>query len=305
MDELNTMRTSLENLLQSVLHRLPFVAAGAFCLLVGALIARLAKAVIMRGGKRARLDPGFVGLVARIASAAVIVAALAVGSVIIFPSLRWRDLVTGLGISSVAIGFALKDILQNFVAGVLLLWRRPFRIGDQIRTGEYEGTVKDIDVRATHIRTYNNELVVVPNGDVYTRAMVVRTAFGNRRVRLAVSISYFDDVDADREVIRSAVARTEGVLHDPAPWIYVESLGSSTVDIAVYFWTDAPQANVLRVTDRVATAVKTALDAAGADAAFPRTVVHFESLDAPASTATPQPSEARTEARRRPRLAKG
>jgi small-conductance mechanosensitive channel len=301
MDELNMMWGSLEKLLDTVVKRLPFVAVGAICLLVGALIARLAKGAVMRGGKRARLDPGFVGLVARIASAAVIVAALAVASVIIFPSLRWRDLVTGLGISSVAIGFALKDILQNFVAGVLLLWRRPFRIGDQIRTGDYEGTVEDIDVRATHIRTYNNELVVVPNGDVYTRAMVVRTAYGHRRVRLVVSISYFDDIDADREVIRSALARTEGVLGDPGPWIYVEALGASAVDIAIYFWTDAPQANVLRVTDRVATAVKAALDAAGADAAFPRTVVHFESLDAPASSTASPPSGAR----RRPRLAKG
>jgi small-conductance mechanosensitive channel len=102
-------------------------------------------------------------------------------------------------------------------------------------------------------------------------------------------------------VIRSALARTEGVLGDPGPWIYVEALGASAVDIAIYFWTDAPQANVLRVTDRVATAVKAALDAAGADAAFPRTVVHFESLDAPASSTASPPSGAR----RRPRLAKG
>jgi small conductance mechanosensitive channel len=211
MDELNTMRASLERLFESVVHRLPFVAAGFVCVVVGALFARLARATVARGGRRAHLDPAFVGLVARIASAGIMVGALAIASVIIFPSLRWRDPVTGLGISSIAIGFALKDILQNFVAGVLLLWRRPFRIGDQIRTGEYEGTVEDIDVRATRIRTYDNELVVVPNGEVYTRGMIVRTAFGLRRVRLGVSISYFDDIDADREVIRGALSRTEGV----------------------------------------------------------------------------------------------
>lgn len=189
MDELLTIKGSLVRLLHSIVARLPFVLAGLVFLMIGILIARLAKSLVSRGGKRARLDAGFVSLISRVVSAAVILTALAVASVIIFPSLRWRDLVAGLGISSVAIGFALKDILQNFVAGVLLLWRRPFRIGDQIRTGEYEGTVEDIDVRSTRIRTYDNELVVVPNGEVYTKAMIVRTAFGHRRVRNETSPS--------------------------------------------------------------------------------------------------------------------
>ena len=264
-------------LLDSILARLPFVLAGFVCLMLGMLLSRLARSLVSRAGKRAHLDPGFIGLISRVASATVIVSALAVASVIVFPSLRWRDLVTGLGISSVAIGFALKDILQNFVAGVLLLWRRPFRIGDQIKTGEYEGTVEDIDVRSTRIKTYDNELVVVPNGDVYTKGMTVRTAFGHRRVLLAVSISYFDDIDKNREVIRRALSSTEGVLSEPAPWIYVQTLAASNVEVAVHFWTQATQSNVLLVLDRVATAIKVALEAAGADATFPRVMVHEDS----------------------------
>lgn len=279
MDELITIRSTLARLLDSIVVRLPFVLAGFVCLMVGIFIARLARSLVSRGGKRARLDPGFVSLISRVVSAIVIIAALAVTSVIIFPSLRWRDLVTGLGISSVAIGFALKDILQNFVAGVLLLWRRPFRMGDQIRTGEYEGTVEDIDVRSTRIRTYDNELVVVPNGEVYTKAMIVRTAFGHRRVRLTVGISYFDDIDADREVIRGAVSRTDGVLSEPAPWIYVQTLAASNVEVAVHFWTHATQSNVLLVLDRVATQIKVALEAAGVDAAFPRVMVQLDSTE--------------------------
>lgn len=285
MDELITIRGSLVRLLESIVARLPFAVAGFVCLMIGLLIARLARSLVSRGGKRARLDPGFVSLIARVVSAAVILTALAVASVIIFPSLRWRDLVTGLGISSVAIGFALKDILQNFVAGVLLLWRRPFRIGDQIRTGDYEGTVEDIDVRSTRIKTYDNELVVVPNGEVYTKGMIVRTAFGYRRVRLAVSISYFDDINADREVIRDAVSRTEGVLSEPAPWIYVQTLSASNIEVAVHFWTHATQSNVLLVLDRVATSIKAALEAAGADMTFPRMMVVLDSTEMHADTA--------------------
>lgn len=301
MDELITIRGSLVSLLDSVVARLPFVLAGLVCMMVGMLIARLAKSLVSRGGKRARLDPGFVSLISRVVSAAAIITALAVASVIIFPSLRWRDLVTGLGISSVAIGFALKDILQNFVAGVLLLWRRPFRIGDQIRTGEYEGTVEDIDVRSTRIRTYDNELVVVPNGEVYTKGMIVRTAFGFRRVRLAVSISYFDNIDADREVIRGAVSRTEGVLSEPAPWIYVQMLGDSNVEVGVHFWTLPTQSNVLLVLDRVATAIKMALETAGADATFPRVMVHWD----PMEEVHPDISQTATKSGRRSRRVMG
>lgn len=293
MDELIMMRASLGRLLQAIVARLPFVLAGLICLAIGMLISRVVRSIVVRAGKRAKLDIAFVGLVSRVASAAVIMAALAVASVIVFPSLHWRDVVAGLGISSVAIGFALKDILQNFVAGVLLLWRRPFRIGDQIRTGDYEGTVEDIDVRATRIRTYDNELVVVPNGDVYTKGMVVRTAFDHRRVRLTISISYFDDIEADREVIRNAIARIEGVRSEPAPWIYVEALAQSNVEMAVHFWTGATQANVLMVVDRVATAIKAALDTAGADATFPRTVVHVEPMGPIAAVLEVEPKSRR------------
>ena len=85
-----------------------------------------------------------------------------------------------LGIGSVAIGFAFRDILQNFLAGILLLVTQPFRIGDQIVASNYEGTVEDIQTRATFIRTYDGRHVVVPNADLFTDTVVVNTAFEHR-----------------------------------------------------------------------------------------------------------------------------
>ena len=214
-------------------------------------------------------------LLGRLASFVVIVLGLFVAAVVIFPAFKPGDLVTGLGITSVAIGFAFKDVLQNFFAGILILWRRPFVVGDQIRTKDYEGTVEEITVRSTRLKTYDGERAVLPNGDVYTNAILVRTAYDKRRIRFTVGIGYPDSIEEARETIKSVLRETEGVLADPGPWVYVTELAPSSVNFSVYFWVQSEQANVLEVSDRVATGIKLALDRAGIDMPFPHTVVLF------------------------------
>jgi small-conductance mechanosensitive channel len=226
-------------------------------------------------GARTRLDARLADLFGTLASGVITVLGLFVAAVVVFPTFRFGDLVAGLGITSVAVGFAFKDILQNFFAGVLILMRRPFVVGDQIRSKEHEGTVEEITTRSTRLKTYDGERVVIPNGDVYTSAIVVRTAYPIRRVRFTVGVGYPDSLEEGRAVIARAVAGTEGVLVDPGPWVYVSELAASSVNFTVYFWTKSDQANVLRVSDRVATAVKLALDDAGIDMPYPHRVVLF------------------------------
>ena len=166
-------------------------------------------------------------------------------------------------------------MLQNFFAGILILWRRPFVVGDQIKTKEYEGTVEEITVRSTRLKTYDGERAVLPNGDVYTSAILVRTAYDKRRVRFTVGIGYPDSIEEARGVIHQVLRETEGVLGDPGPWVYVTELAPSSVNFTVYFWVESQQVNVLAVSDRVATGIKLALDAAQIDMPFPHTVVLF------------------------------
>jgi small-conductance mechanosensitive channel len=207
---------------------------------------------------------------------------LLLAAVVIFPTFKPGDLLAGLGITLVAIGFAFKDILQNWLAGVFILWRRPFQIGDQIRTQEHEGTVEDINVRSMMLKTYDGERVVVPNSDVYTSTIVVRTAYGVRRVRFTVGVGYGCDLEAARETIRQVLETTEGVLSVPQPMAHVVELAPSQVNFTAYFWTAADQANVILVGDRVATGIKLALDGAGIDIPYPHTVVLFHDItDAP------------------------
>jgi small-conductance mechanosensitive channel len=201
---------------------------------------------------------------------------LVVAAVVIFPTFQPGDLIAGLGITSVAIGFAFKDVLQNFFAGILILWRRPFIVGDEIKVREFEGIVEDITTRSTRIKTYDGERAVLPNGDVYTNAVLVRSAYQSRRVRLTVGIGYKDSIESARKVIHGVLNRTEGVLRNPEAWVYVSELAPSSVNFSVFFWTNPQQANVLSITDKVITGIKLKLDEAKIDIPYPHLVVQVD-----------------------------
>jgi small-conductance mechanosensitive channel len=194
---------------------------------------------------------------------------------IVFPSIRPADLLSTLGIGSIAIGFAFKAILQNWLAGLLILWRQLFRPGDQIISGDYEGTVEHVEARATLLRTYDGQRVVIPNSDIYTRAVTVRTAFPKRRSQYDVGIGYGDDMDRACRVILEALKGVEGVEQNPAPEAIPWALDASTVNIRVRWWSDSRRRSVVQTYGRVLAALKRALDAAGIDLPFPTQVVLF------------------------------
>ncbi len=274
----NLLWNTLHNLWVGFLGQLPYIVIGFIVFVVFLVVARILKRVVHAAGERTRLDLTLADLLGRLASFLITVLGLFVAAVIIFPAFKPGDLITGLGITSVAIGFAFKDVLQNFFAGILILWRRPFIVGDQIRAKEYEGTVEEITVRSTRLRTYDGERAVLPNGDVYTHAVLVRTAYDKRRVKFTVGIGYPDSIEEARRTIQRVLNETEGVFRDPSPWVHVTELAPSSVNFTVYFWVQSDQVKVLDVSDRVATGIKLALDSAGIDMPFPHRVVLFHNV---------------------------
>ncbi len=267
---------SLHNLWVGFIAQIPLIAIGLLVFLFFVFVGKLIGRLIVTAGERTSLDVSLAALLSRVASVSIMVLGLLIAGVIIFPTFRPGDLVAGLGITSVAIGFAFKDILQNFFAGVLILLRQPFVVGDQIRSGDFEGVVEEINVRSTRLKTYDGERAVLPNGDVYTRAILVRTAYDRRRVQFVVGIGYPDSIEKARSAIHESLKKTDGVLPDPEPWVFVTELAGSSVNFTVYFWVKSSQANLLKVSDRAITGVKLALDAAQIDMPFPHTVVIFQ-----------------------------
>jgi small conductance mechanosensitive channel len=180
----------------------------------------------------------------------------------------------GLAVIGVAVGLAVQGILENFIAGVILSFRRPFSAGDQIQTGEFEGTVEDIDLRVTRLVDYDGQQILIPNRDVYTNPLVNLTRRGRRRTTLVIGIDYRDDHDEARKVIREALVRVDGVLDAPAPEVLMTELGESSVNFEMRYWTE-PQIHTVRsVQDRVLSATKRAVEDAGMTIPWPiRTLV--------------------------------
>ncbi|MEP6822721.1 MAG: mechanosensitive ion channel family protein, partial [Chthoniobacterales bacterium] len=194
---------------------------------------------------------------------------------VVIPSLKPGDLIAGLGVSSVAIGFAFKDILQNWLAGLLILIRQPFQIHDQIKVNEHEGTVERIETRATIMKTYDGQRIVVPNSQIYTSAVLVKTAYEKRRSEYDVGIGYGDGIGHACEVIKKAVAGVAEVESDPAPEALPWDLSASWVTIRARWWTESRRADIVHVRAAVLQAIKESLDAAGIDMPYDTQVQLF------------------------------
>lgn len=151
-DAVNAVWRTLHSMWTGLASRLPYIVVGVVIVFVFYVIGRLVRRAAHAAGQRTRIDPRLADIFGSLAVALISLFGVFVAAVVIFPSFKPGDLVAGLGITSVAVGFAFKDILQNFLAGILILLRKPFVVGDQIRVQEHEGTVQEITTRSTRLR---------------------------------------------------------------------------------------------------------------------------------------------------------
>ncbi|NNC87148.1 MAG: mechanosensitive ion channel family protein [Akkermansiaceae bacterium] len=272
--DMDSIWERIDNMVDGFLRLLPNLAIGLVVLAVFIFAGKLLKRGIRKSAEKAgRTNLGIVG--GRLASWLAMLGGLLVATSIVAPSISPGDLLATLGIGGVAIGFAFKDILQNFLAGILILLRQPFEIGDQIEVDGFEGTVKDIETRATLLKTYDGKRIVIPNGQIFTNAVVVKTAHDARRSQYDIGIGYGDDIDEACDLIMETLQNTDGVLSDPAPQVLVMDLAGSSVNLRARWWTDPQKADVMRTKDAVIRGVKSALDKAAIDMPYPTQVVLF------------------------------
>nr|WP_254663232.1 mechanosensitive ion channel family protein [Haladaptatus sp. W1] len=169
-----------------------------------------------------------------------------------------------------AIGFAAQELLGNFVAGIFILKDRPFTIGDWIEWSGGEGQVEDIDLRVTRVRTFDNERITVPNGDLANDAVKNPVAYDKLRQKFVFGIGYDDDIDHAKEVILDEARQHDEILADPEPDIRVTELADSYVGLQTRFWIGEPgRGNVTRIRSELVQAVKERLDAEAIDMPYP------------------------------------
>jgi small-conductance mechanosensitive channel len=253
---------SVHHMADTLISRLPSLLLSILVLVFFYVLSIFVSRTIRRATRRQRQNLGMV--FARLAGASTILLGLLVAVSIVAPSFQASDLIKVLGIGGVAIGFAFQNILQNFLAGLLLLWAEPFRIGDEIKIDAYEGTVEEIQTRATIIKTYDERRVVIPNADLFTHSVIVNTAADIRRWEYDFTVKgNFDLVEVKSRVV-DAVRKVPGTLSEPSPEVLVLELGdleSNTLKLRILWWTKAPrQHQMLTSYDGVLTAIRQTLE---------------------------------------------
>jgi len=163
--------------------------------------------------------------------------------------------VAGLGIAGFTIGFALQDIAKNFVAGLLLLIRQPFNIGDAVEISGFKGAVKDIEIRDTTIKTFDGELVILPNADVLANPIKNYSGLKLRRRLIKIGLGYEENVENAKQVFLKAIQSVPGVEKEPAPSVVSMELGDSALSMTAFFWLDQTQYGLFDVHSAVVEAI--------------------------------------------------
>ena len=223
---------------------------------------------------RARVDPTLIAFAANMAYTGLIslVVITALGQVGV-PTTSFAAII---GASALAIGFALQGALANFASGVMLIAFRPFKAGDSVEAGGVSGTVEEVQVFATRIRTGDNREITVPNGAITSGSIVNYSAKGTRRVDLVFGIGYGDDIAKAKNILTRILEADPRILSDPAPTIGVMELADSSVNFAVRPWVVA--ADYWPVYFHLLERVKREFDAQGVSIPFPQTDVHLHQV---------------------------
>jgi small-conductance mechanosensitive channel len=269
----------VHQLVTSFTERLPYLAIAALVFVafyVAGIVLKKATLTIVARTRRHRS----VGIVlGRLGQGTLVLLGLLIGLVIAVPGFTPGQLVSVLGLSSVAIGFAFRDILQNFLAGILLLLSEPFRIGDQIKSGDFEGTVSNIETRATFITTYDGRRIVVPNSTLFVNPVTVNTAGERRRLEYDVKLPKDSDVTRLRLALLRTIEHLPHVLAEPSPDILLVGFTENDVTLRLRWWIQ-PRRNyeLQRGVDTVLSHVRETLQALKPAAAAPKQPVVKQSV---------------------------
>lgn len=274
VNEYQTMVSSANHILQQMISRIPYLVIASLVFVIFWVLSIFFKKAVTRILGSRKHHQNLVTVFRRVGSALILFLGFMVAMIIAVPSFTPGKLIGALGIGSVAIGFAFKDIFQNLLSGILLLLSEPFRIGDQIISGNFEGTVEDIQIRATTIRTYDGRKVVIPNSQLYTSPMTVNTAYSQRRLEFDVGIGYENNIIDAQRVILSVLKAAPTVSKLAEPSVIATALADSSVVLRVrWFIDDGTQTNRVASINEVIILVKEALEKANISIPFPVTTL--------------------------------
>ena len=275
----NTIGKTFSRFTDLFSDQLPNIIAGLLVVALFYLVARVAKAVFLFVSRKTEADQRLRVLVSRLLVAGVVLVGVFAALTMIVPNLGFGDLIAGLGFSSFIIGFATKDILNNFLSGMLVLWNEPFRPGDYVVVDKHEGEVVEIGIRATRLQMFDGEQILIPNGKMYSSALMIREAGALQRLKINVVIDYGSKVGVAKDLILEALEEQAGVASDPPPAVYMTSMAMEGIHLTSYFWVNTETDSLFQVTDSTSRAINHNLREAGIKLFPPKQLILENAVD--------------------------
>lgn len=289
MDFLDILVDRTNELLTGFIRILPQLGIAIFVLLAAWGAAKLVRRAVHELLRRGDFRQTLVSLFETLAGVLIWLIGVMIASTIIFPGITPASLLAVLGLGSVAVGFAFKDIFENFLAGILIMLRKKINIGDVIECEAVQGRVEQITLRDTYLRHLSNELVLVPNAYLFKNPLKILTDAPLRRHEVEVGVAYDVDLDDAARVISEAVAGVDVVDTARPVEVFAKEFGDNSINFLVRWWAGSTPVQAHASRDKVVRAIKRALDGAGMEIPFPQRTLWFRdalSLDRPAPSSS-------------------
>jgi small conductance mechanosensitive channel len=242
---------TVRGIYEAGIERLPYLVAGILVIALFWLVGNIVKRGFEAAYRKSLIDAQIRILMGRLISTVAILLGILSGLTVVIPSLTIGEVIAGLGFTSFIIGFATKDILNNMLSGLLILWRQPFEIGDYLYVKDRQGVVEFIGMRATALRMANGEVALVPNADIYSSPITIRKAGSRLKLEIDIAVATSSNSSAIRQILLDAADDLEGVLSTPAPSVLISKLGPEGLRFSLRVWADTSKTDVDALQDEI------------------------------------------------------
>ncbi len=276
MDFLAILIERLQEMVAGFVRTLPQLAIALVVLTAAWAAAMLVRRCVARLARRTKLRKSLTQLLVTLAGVLVWIVGIMIAFAVILPGVNAGTVLAVLGLGSVALGFAFKDIFENFLAGVLIMARKKMRMGDLIECEGVEGRVELITLRETYLRRLDNQLTIVPNSFLFQNPVRIVTDMPLRRHEIVVGVDYGTDLDRAAEVIAGAVRSAASVEASRPVEVFAREFNESSIDFTVRWWSGSKALEMHQSRDAVIRGVKRSLDGAGIVIPFPQVTSTFD-----------------------------
>ncbi len=270
MEKFTNYQEHVDNAIKWFWDALPNLVTAILLLFVGIYVIRFINKMIRKFFAKKDYDESLESFLQSLISIALKILLFVL--VITQLGVQSSSLVAIIGAAGLAIGLALQGSLANFAGGVLILLFKPFKVGDWISAQGVDGSVKEISIFTTKLKTFGNQIAIIPNGQLSNNNIINYNAEDTRRDKIDVGIGYGSNIKKAKEILLAICKDRETILKDPAPEVYVGELADSSVNLTLRFWANNPDFWAAHFF--VMEEIKSRFDAEGIEIPFPQRVVH-------------------------------